>query len=275
MNSLRPDDLVLHAGTCQHRSFIELCDTAVAGGFQAVTIYATQYRGARQSGLSDTDLRQVLNDRGLVVADLDCVLDWIPGEEAPPEFRGAEDLFYRVFDALGGTTMNVATMAPTVDVDAAAAGFAAVCERAAERGIVVTLEYLPWSGIPDAATALQIVESADCANGTLMFDVWHTYRGPSTDAQIAAVPGERWGAIQLNDAPATAQPNVVHETLNARLLPGEGDAPVLAWLRTLRAAGCQAPVGVEVFSSELDALTPAEAGTRLGEATRAVMEASQ
>ena len=50
VSGLGPDDLVLHAGTCQHRSFRELCETAVAGGFRAVTIYASHYRGAHAEG---------------------------------------------------------------------------------------------------------------------------------------------------------------------------------------------------------------------------------
>ena len=274
MNQLGPDDLVLHAGTCQNRSFRELCETALAGGFQAVTIYPIHYRGAHAEGLSDADIRQVLADHGLVVADLDAVLDWIPGEEVPPDFEGGEKLFYEIHDALGGTSLNLAYMGGPLDPDRAAEGMAAVCERAAARDLMVTLEYLPWSGIPDAATAWEIVRKTGCANAALTFDAWHTFRGPTDEAQLRAVPGERWGSIQLDDAPAQAQEDLIVETLNARLLPGEGDAPVAEWLRILRESGCRVPVGVEVFSAELDALSPSEAGERLGETARAVIAAA-
>ena len=274
MNALGPDDLVLHAGTCQNRSFRELCETARAGGFQAITIYPAHYRGAHADGLSDADIRQVLSDHGLVVADLDAVLDWIPGEEVPPAFEGGEKLLYEIHDALGGTSLNLAYMGGPLQTNRAADGMAEVCERAAQRDLVVTLEYLPWSGIPDAATAWEIVQRTACQNATLMFDAWHTFRGSSDEAQLRAVPGERWGSIQLDDAPAQAQDDLVAETLSARLLPGEGDAPVADWLRILRDNGCRVPVGVEVFSAELDRLSPAEAGRRLGEATRNVIAAA-
>ena len=275
MSELGPDDLVLHAGTCQNRSFGELCETAVAGGFRAITIYPVHYRGARAEGLSDADIRQVLADHGLAVADLDAVLDWIPGEEVPPAFEGGEKLFYEIHDALGGTSLNLAYMGGPVEPDRAADGMAGVCERAAERDLVVTLEYLPWSGIPDAATAWDVVQRTGCANATLMFDAWHTFRGSTDEAQLRAVPGERWGSIQLDDAPAEAQEDLIAETLGARLLPGEGDAPVADWLRILRDSGCRVPVGVEVFSTELDALSPGEAGRRLGDAARAVIAAAK
>ena len=83
MSDLGPDDLVLHAGSCQRRTFAELCEAASAGGFRAVTIYAAHYRGAREAGMSDADLRTLLDDHGLVVADLDCVLDCY----SDPEFE--------------------------------------------------------------------------------------------------------------------------------------------------------------------------------------------
>ncbi len=271
MSELGPDDLVLHAGSCQNRSFRELCETAVAGGFRAVTIYPTHYRGAHAEGLSDADLRQILADHDLVVADLDAVLDWIPGQEVPPAFAGGEKLFYEIQDALGGISLNLAYMGGPVEPERAAEGMAGVCERAGQRGLVVTLEYLPWSGIPDAASGWEIVQRTGCENATLMFDAWHTFRGSTDEAQLRAVPGERWGSIQLDDAPAEAQADLIAETLSARLLPGEGDAPVAEWLGILRENGCRVPVGVEVFSAELDALSAKEAGRRLGDTSRAVI----
>ena len=45
---------------------------------------------------------------------------------------------------------------------------------------------------------------------------------------------------------------------------------MVPWLRILDAAGCAAPLGVEVFSEALDALPPEEVGRRCGEAARAV-----
>ena len=123
MSELGPDDLVLHAGTCQNRSFRELCETAAAGGFRAVTIYPTHYRGAHAEGLSDADIRQVLADHGLAVADLDAVIDWIPGQEAPPAFQGGEKLFYEIHAALGGTSLNLAYMGGPVELGLAVEGF--------------------------------------------------------------------------------------------------------------------------------------------------------
>ena len=150
-----------------------------------------------------------------------------------------------------------------------------MCDRAREHGLLVTLEYLPWTGIPDAATALAIVERCGRANATLMFDTWHTFRGPTDDAQLEKIPGARIGSVQINDAPAQGTGNLIAETMSARLLPGEGDIPIVRWLRWLDAIGSTAPIGVEVFSSALDALPPVEVGRRCGAAARAVLAAAR
>ena len=69
--------------------------------------------------------------------------------------------------------------------------------------------------------------------------------------------------------------DLVAETLEARLLPGEGAIPLVRWLRILDEIGSGAPIGVEVFSKALDALPPVEVGRRCGAAARAVLAAAR
>jgi sugar phosphate isomerase/epimerase len=274
---LGPDDLVLHAGTLRRASVAEKCAAAVAGGFRALTLYPEDVVRARAEGLALAEIGRLVADHGLVVADLDPLLRWLPGEPIPPGFTAAtEPEFHAIADALGARSLNVAQGFGThVDLDQAAEALAGVCDRAAAHGLLVTLEYLPWSGIPDARTALAIVERTGRKNATLMVDTWHSFRGPTDDAQLAALPGARVGSVQINDAPAEPGADLVAETLSARLLPGAGAIPLVRWLRILDAIGSRAPIGVEVFSQALDALPPVEVGRRCGAAARAVLAAAR
>ena len=274
---LGPDDLVLCAGTLRKASVAEKCAAAVAGGFAAVTLYPEDVARARAEGLGLSDVKQLIVDHGLVLADLDPLLGWLPDEPIPAGFAAAtEPEFYAIAEAVGARSLNVAQGFGThVDLDRAAEALAGVCDRAREHGLLVTLEYLPWSGIPDARTALAIVERTGRPNATLMVDTWHTFRGGADAAQLRAIPGTRIGSVQINDAPAEPAGNLVTETLNARLLPGEGAIPLVRWLRILDAIGSRAPIGVEVFSSALDALPPVEVGRRCGVAARAVLAAAR
>jgi sugar phosphate isomerase/epimerase len=267
-----PNDLVLHAATLRNASFLELCDAAVAGGFQALTVYPTHVRRAQAGGLSLRDMRSALADRGLALADLDPLLNWMPGDAFANDLNATEEEHYAVADALGARSLNVAqAFRPRVDLDEAAEALAGVCDRAWEHGLIITLEYLPWAGIPDIATARAIVERCGRPNATLMIDTWHTFRGPSTDAQLAALPGRLVGSVQINDAPAEPAGDLLTETTGARLLPGEGAIPLVAWIRTLDAIGSRAPIGVEIFSHANDRLPPLEVGRRCGEAARRVL----
>ena len=273
---LGPNDLVLCSGTLRAASIAEKCAAAVAGGFKALTLWPTDVERAQREGLPLADVKRLIDDHGLAVADVEPLLAWLPGEEPLPGFPG-EAALYAIADGLGARSINVVQgVGTTVDVDRAAEALAGVCDRAREHDLLVTLEYLPWSGIPDAATAFAIVERSGRANAALLFDTWHTFRGPTDAGQLEKIPGARIGSVQINDAPAEPeQGDLVAETLTARLVPGEGAIPLMRWLRWLDAIGSTAPIGVEVFSAALDALPPVEVGRRCGDAARAVLAAAR
>ena len=272
---LGPNDLVLCSGTMRAASIAEMCAAAVAGGFSAITLWPTDVERAQREGLRLPDVKRLIADHGLAVADVEPLLGWLPGEDAPG-FAAEADL-YAIADGVGARSINlVQGFGTSVDVDRAAEAFAGVCDRAREHGLLVTLEYLPWCGIPDAATAFAIIDRCGRANAAILFDTWHTFRGPTDDAQLEKIPGARIGTVQINDAPAMPeQSDLVAETMTARLLPGEGAMPLVRWLRWLDESGCTAPIGVEVFSSALDALPPVEVGRRCGAAARAVLAAAR
>ena len=55
---------------------------AAAAGFDGVSLYFDEYRAARADGWSDADLRALLDDHGVAVAELDGVMRWLPDDEA-------------------------------------------------------------------------------------------------------------------------------------------------------------------------------------------------
>jgi sugar phosphate isomerase/epimerase len=278
---LGPEDLVLCTGTLLHASLRELVEAASIAGFQAISLWPEDVERARAEGLAPADVRALIADRGLVVAELDPLLTWLSaGSLGPGAAPGSdallargEDAFYEIAEKIGGTTLNCAHPFPgEVDLDLAAERFAGVCDRAAEHGLQAVIEFLPWTGIPDVATAATIVERAGRPNGGVMFDTWHHFRGSNDDGALERVPGDRILAVQINSAPAAAIGDPMVESMHDRLLPGEGDVDVVRLVRILDAIGCRAPIGVEVFSDRLDALPPAEAARRCSSAARHVLE---
>ena len=188
-------------------------------------MWPTDYFAARESGQSDHDLRALLDDRGIEIAELDALLGWLPGGTEPdrPEFRAnfGEDQFFPVADALGARSMNIADLkgGDPPPLDAAAEAFAGVCDRAAEHGLLVHIEFIPWSRIPDIETAWDIARVADRPNGGVMLDNWHLLRSGGTLESVAKVPAERIQALQMSDAPARGSGDLVEESIGRRLLP--------------------------------------------------------
>lgn len=272
---LTAQHLVLCAGTVTGANFEQLIAAARAGGFDAVSLFPAHYREARAAGASDADLRLRLADNGLCIAELDPLLNWVPGHEFPADAGmglAAEDEFYRIKDALGARSLNVVWALPQrVSEEVLVEAFAAVCDRAARHDLLAHIEFLPWAQIDSIETALRVVRLADRPNGGILFDSWHHFRSGVDNAALTTLPGERVQAIQLNDAPALAEENLVEETMQRRLLPGEGDIALVEIIRALDAAGCNAPLGIEVFSTALQKLTPVEIGRIVGDNLRALL----
>jgi sugar phosphate isomerase/epimerase len=274
---LTSEDLVLCAGSALHKPFTERLRLAAASGFAGLSMWESDYLGARAEGYSDADLRGALADHGIEIAELDALTRWLPGEDdaVPSDWTTSfeEKDFYAVADALGARSINVVDLGAgrTISVDAAAEAFAGVCDRAKEHGLLVHIEFLPWSNIPDIESAWEIVREAGRANGGVLLDTWHLLRSGGTPESLMGIPRDRVYAIQVSDAPAVAELNLMEETMARRLLPGEGAARVRDVLEVLSDGGCTAPVGVEVFSSALAALPADQAIEQVATATRSVL----
>jgi sugar phosphate isomerase/epimerase len=281
-----PDDLVLCSGTLRRGvPFAERLASASAAGFAAVSLWGRDYAAAQAEGLTDADMRFMLADHNLVVAELDPAWWWLPGAadiHLAPEldsedvFRFGEHELFSMADALGARSMNaVDVFGGPWDVDGAAEAFAGLCTRAAEHDLMVHIEWLPWSKIPDLATALEIVRRSGQPNGGLNIDAWHLVRAGDSVERLAEVPGELILGIQLDDGPRRPEANLVEATLHHRALPGQGQFDLAGMVRALWATGTTAPIGVEVFSDALHELPAHEAAQAAARTTRSVIEASR
>ncbi len=216
------------------------------------------------------------------VAELDPSWWWLPGASEvriPPEldaeriFGYGERELFAIAQAVEARSLNaVDVFGGDWSLDEAATAFAGLCDRAADHGLLVHLEFLPWSRIPDLAAARQVVRAADRPNGGIMLDAWHYFRSGPDGGLLRSIPGASILGVQLSDAPATPEPEPLHATLHERLLPGEGELALRTLLTDLGATGTTAPLGVEVFSDALHALDPEEVGRLAGASLRALLE---
>jgi sugar phosphate isomerase/epimerase len=160
--------------------------------------------------------------------------------------------------------------------DQAVDAFAALCDRAAAYELLVALEFVPGTNIPDAGTATEIVTAAGRTNGGLCVDSWHHFRGHNDDRLLRAIPPEKVFMIQLDDGAAhPVDPDYVTDTVLHRLPPGDGDFDLPGFLTVLWSHGVQAPISIEVLSAEMAQQPPAETAHALANATRNVVTAAR
>jgi len=121
-------------------------------------LWGRDYAAARAEGYGDTDIVAMLADHGLAVAELDPAWWWTPGAASfsiPPEldpidvFRFDERELFRIGELVGARSLNAAdVLGGSWEVEEAAAAFATLCDRAADHGLLVHLEWLACHGSP-------------------------------------------------------------------------------------------------------------------------------
>lgn len=254
----------------------ELVDAMVKADLRVLSFWPpATYQRSRADGWSDRDMRALFDDNGIVVHDADALVAWVgpddPGgpyfEETTPDqvFEAAQAMRARFVNALlTGRRANVT-------IDGAAEVLAGVCDRAAEHGLGVTVEFATRSAVNDIATACAVIERSGRTNVGICMDTWAYHFGTcGLDALAEAVP--RIFTLQLDDAPAERPEDFGHATRYHRLVPGDGAIDYAGIFAALAAGNSTAPVVLEVFNDELLARYGVVGFARhLADATRTVL----
>jgi sugar phosphate isomerase/epimerase len=266
-----PVQLVLPNVSVASMHLTDVIAAASIAGFDGISVLGRARRRALRDGLTDADLRAMIHDCGLVVTDVEAAGDWL---NAPPTggptwmdvIYGWEE-FVEIAAHLGASTVVAVHFGAPAPLAEAAEAFGRICDRAADHGLRVALEFPAWATIGDVGSAWDVARESGRDNAGILVDSWHHRRGGNDDAALQRVPGDRVFSVQISDAAATPVGPLQDDVLHRRL-PGEGELAPAAFLRMLWEMGVTAPVGVEVYDAELVAQGPAVAGPRLYAALR-------
>lgn len=274
---LGPDDLVWdHFSRPRADDPVAKVRAAADAGFAAIGMYLGQWATLQADPAQLELVDAALDETGLVVANIETLRGWAVPSATTEAYLQQEALAFAMADHWGCRYVQVIGDAEG-PLDEAAAGFAALCDRAADHGLLVGLEWVPsMTNITDAPTALRIVLEADRANGGLCVDSWHFTRSTNDLDHLRAIPGDKVVSTQWNDGTVAPQESDYYtDCLANRVPPGEGEFALVDIIRILDAAGSRAPVGVELCSAELWA-GPVDVAARVGaEAMRRVLTAAR
>ena len=274
----------LWAATVRTKPLAERLVAARAGRYNAQSVFPLDVKNWLDHGATLPGLRDEARTGGVPITILDPLTQWLPRWQPPAAMSGADRAFVEFdqatfFDYATGLEVEKVSVIESFGTPYAlaelVAAFAHICDAAQERGLRVQLEFMPFGRVPDLATAWEIVRRADRANGGLVFDTWHYYRGRPDDALLAQVPGEKIFSLQVADATTALQGgSLFADLMHYRRPAGQGDFPLADVVAVLHRTGGLADVGVELFSDRMDALPAAEAGAQTGESLRHLLRSA-
>ena len=142
----------------------------------------------------------IAEQHGVRILEVEYLTGWGTAADRDEAQQTKERTVFHMARAFGVRHLN-AGLLEKLPLDVVGEEFAALCERAGP-DLTVALEFMPYSGVPDLATAWQIVQGVP--NAGLIVDGWHWARAGQQVADLDDVPAERIVSVQLCDVRARA-----------------------------------------------------------------------
>ena len=216
------------------------------------------------------DMKKILDDHGIRHVELEFLGGWFLDGEEKQASDALRPKLLQAAEALGAHHLKVghffktkATMQKMID------SFAELCADAAKHGVPIGFEMMPFCDIDSVEKAMQLVEGAGAKNGGICLDLWHIAKLGIPYEKVATMPLNRITSIEINDGTHQCPWDLHEDTINHRLLCGEGEFEPKRFVSTMLKTGYNGPWGIEVLNAELRKKTLKEIVTSAYETTRA------
>lgn len=234
--------LSLAAGVMPEFSPQQTVAAAVASGWPAAGIW---FDPESWTPATTIEVRDRAADAGLEILDIEVI--WLkPGADDPAHFAAID-----TGAAIGAR--NVLIVSSDDDTARAAGKLNRLGNYAAAAGLRACLEFAAFTTVDSIASAIALLDAADCDNLGLLIDPLHLARTGGSPADLASVASRRFPYAQFCDAlahgpPPSDVPEIIREALDLRLMPGEGALPLVELVAALPPA---TPLSIELRSAAL------------------------
>jgi sugar phosphate isomerase/epimerase len=226
------------------------------------------------------ELKQIMDANGLRYLELEFLMEWFldPDDERRRASDETRKLLFEAAAELDAHHIKVGNIPGTpCELPKLTERYAELCADAAQHhDAKVVYELMPFDvNVHDLDTALAVVEGADATNGGLAIDTWHMAKLGIEPDDLRRVPARFLTWVELSDGRFESMPDLIDETVNHRMLPGEGEFPIRSYVAVCREIGYDGPWGVEVLSEELRNLPIEQIFERAYETSSAQLAAQQ
>lgn len=262
---------------CLH-DFRVRVETAARAGFTAMGFWHTDIAAIiKQYSLQE--MKRILDANGITQVEVEWLLDWFCTDQRRVASDQTRKLLLDAAEGLGARHIKIGDLNnDCADVAAMSEEFALLCRQAAERGTNVLFEMLPaqFSRAPSLDQVLAICRGSGARNGGIMLDNLHLQRTATLPEQIVhKIPRDIPLGVEINDGTLAMPVNLHDSVVNKRLLPGDGEFDIAAFLQALWTQGYDGPVGVEVLNEYIRKWPLETAATEAFTKTRQVVTAAR
>jgi len=250
-----PFKRALNLITIRNAPLAKKLEIARATGYDGVGLWVDETDQAARDGEGIEGVSHALKNHGLAAAELCFVGGWMYPQEGTRAgaYEHAEHAF-RMAHALNCGCVVACASGDSGELEEAASDFGELCDLARRLGVRVALEFLGGAQqVKDVRTAWQIVELAGRANGGLLIDTFHFYKGGSDLADLEPLTGDKVFLVHINDAP-DLPPAEVED--GDRVFPGDGALPLEVIAATLSSKGYAGFFSLELFNEDYWAADP-------------------
>jgi sugar phosphate isomerase/epimerase len=181
---------------------------------------------------------------------------WIPRGESGHSYD-IRDLLFEAADVLAPAFIKIGSeLGPrTTHPESLIAPLRELAGQAADRGTRLAIETMPFSIISTVPMGAEIVAAADHPAVGLLVDAWHVFRAHTSLEELrASLTPEMIFGVELDDAAEAAIGTLFEDTVDNRLLCGQGAFDLNGLVKLLRDLEFDGPWGVEILSTSFRTL---------------------
>ncbi len=262
---------------CRHDLRLRV-ETAARAGFTAMGFWHTDLVEILRT-CTLKDMSSLLRNNGITAVEVEWLLDWFCTDQRRVASDQTRKLLLDAAETLGARHIKIGDLGnDCADIPRMTEEFAILCQQAAERGTRVLFEMLPaaFSRAPSLDQVLSICRGAGASNGGIMLDNLHLQRTNTSPADIVAkIPRSVPIGVEINDGLLATPRNFLDSVVNKRLLPGDGEFDIAAFLHAVWDWGFDGPIGVEVLNEYIRKWPLETAATEAFAKTKRVVSAAR
>lgn len=230
--------------------FEDRVKAAKAAGYEGIGLRAETYVDALNEGLTDQDILDILAKYDIAVTEVEYIVQWAE-EKRSYEQKYKEQMCFHMCRLFNVGHINCGLM-ENYSIEYTAQKLKELCGRAGD--LIIGVEPMPYSGLPDFDKAYAVVEASGCENAMLILDTWHWVRADQPYRNLTAQQAAKVISIQINDAYERPYASAIlrDESMHDRLAPGTGAKDTAGFVKMIKDAGISPKViGVEVISDAI------------------------